>query len=1122
MVICRINFENNSDKVYYSGELISGTVRLELMNRKKVRGVYIEFRGDAHTEWYEDVEKEEGTGDDRKTVTVREWYRGHENHLNSKIFLSGGSFGEMFLDDVKEHDYSFALQLPSHLPSSFEGEYGHIRYSASVFLIVARGYEEKCKESFTVIRTLDLNHYPSLQKPVSAVEKYTSHPCCLLCCCRSDSLRINARIPVGGFAPGQIINLALEVDGLSSQRVLQFKMELIKHIDYYAQGETKIEKLHQTGEELSRSDEVNKKQTIRMNLQIPPYPPSDETTCGIIKIRYYILITAHMEPPKIHLPITIGTKPIDDFAALDVLDEQNPSDSNPSAPLPPASVVTTQPSAQNLKFKCHISTFLRELYRKITMALCRIDFENNLDKVYYSGQLIRGTVQLAFPNRKKVRGVYIKFKGDAHTEWSEYVQRSVGTGDDRRTVSEREWYESHEKHLRFIKYFAGGNDGTIYLEAGEHVFNFELQLPLELPSSFEGEYGHIRYSARVVLIIPWGFDIKFKQPFTVIRALDLNLYTSLRMPAYAVTHFTSYPCSLLCCFPSDPMRIIARTPVSGYAPGQTINLAIEVDNKSNKRVPNFKAELIKRIWYYAQGKSQTQKFFQTGQASSRGVEVNQKRIIRIKLRIPPNLPSDETTSGIINIRYYIFLSAHMDTCCSDPKLKLPITIGTTPIQDFEALDVLDESNHFNLYSTASISSAPVVTSQLGVQPSVPPMTSGAKNHDFASRYRCTVQLVLPERKKVRGVYIKFKGDANTEWYEDVQKQEGTGDNRKTVTVREWYRSHESYLSSKTFFAGGSDGKIYLEAGEYVYNFELQLPLELPSSFEGEYGHIRYSASVVLIIPWGFDDKYNQSFTLIRALDLNRYSSLRMPVSDVTDFTSYPCCWLCCFPSDPLQIVARIPVGGYVGGQTINLALEVDNKSNQRVPQLKMELIKHIKYYAQGRTKTQKFCRMGEESSRGVEVNQKRIIRINLRIPPNPPSDESTCGIIKISYYVFVTADMNTCCSDPKMQLPITIGTTPIHDFAALDVLDDSNPTDPYPAAPVPSAPVVTDQPGIQPSAPSMDAMSNGEKSHDSAPPYPHDDLPTYEESTDAKGSTANDDFRPRYPFYNHQTSYSKH
>lgn len=50
-----------------------------------------------------------------------------------------------------------------------------------------------------------------------------------------------------------------------------------------------------------------------------------------------------MEPTKIHLPITIGTKSIDNFATLDVLDEHDKSSRKepPSAP-----VITTQPTAQ--------------------------------------------------------------------------------------------------------------------------------------------------------------------------------------------------------------------------------------------------------------------------------------------------------------------------------------------------------------------------------------------------------------------------------------------------------------------------------------------------------------------------------------------------------------------------------------------------------------------------------------------------------------------------------------------------------------------------------------------------------------------------------------------------------
>lgn len=68
-----------------------------------------------------------------------------------------------------------------------------------------------------------------------------------------------------------------------------------------------------------------------------------------------------------------------------------------------------------------------------------------------------------------------------------------------------------------------------------------------------------------------------------------------------------------------------------------------------------------------------------------------------------------------------------------------------------------------------------------------------------------MHLTLHERTKVRGVYIKFKGYAHTEWFEYVTRHQGVGENRKTVTVREVYQSNENYLYTKTFFVGGNDG-----------------------------------------------------------------------------------------------------------------------------------------------------------------------------------------------------------------------------------------------------------------------------------------------------------------------------
>lgn len=46
------------------------------------------------------------------------------------------------------------------------------------------------------------------------------------------------------------------------------------------------------------------------------------------------------------------------------------------------------------------------------------------------------------------------------------------------------------------------------------------------------------------------------------------------------------------CIDHDPIKIVARTPISGYTPQQTINFEFYVNNQSNVKVNQFIVELI--------------------------------------------------------------------------------------------------------------------------------------------------------------------------------------------------------------------------------------------------------------------------------------------------------------------------------------------------------------------------------------------------------------------------------------------------------------------------------------------------------------------------------------------------
>ena len=58
----------------------------------------------------------------------------------------------------------------------------------------------------------------------------------------------------------------------------------------------------------------------------------------------------------------------------------------------------------------------------------------------------------------------------------------------------------------------------------EYTLPFEFHIPSEnLPSSVEGNFGHVRYWIRALIDRPWRFDIITKAFFTVIEHVDINV-----------------------------------------------------------------------------------------------------------------------------------------------------------------------------------------------------------------------------------------------------------------------------------------------------------------------------------------------------------------------------------------------------------------------------------------------------------------------------------------------------------------------------------------------------------------------------------------------------------------------
>ena len=80
------------------------------------------------------------------------------------------------------------------------------------------------------------------------------------------------------------------------------------------------------------------------------------------------------------------------------------------------------------------------------------------------------------------------------------------------------------------------------LPVGHMTYPFDIQLPTNIPASFESTHGNVRYWLECKVNRPWMSDYKCQRPLGMRAVLDLNWVPNARVSSYI---FMS-PLALLC------------------------------------------------------------------------------------------------------------------------------------------------------------------------------------------------------------------------------------------------------------------------------------------------------------------------------------------------------------------------------------------------------------------------------------------------------------------------------------------------------------------------------------------------------------------------------------------------
>lgn len=309
------------------------------------------------------------------------------------------------------------------------------------------------------------------------------------------------------------------------------------------------------------------------------------------------------------------------------------------------------------------------------------------------------------------QGCYVTVYGHARAHWTETRTRTTGSGKNRHTTTYTVHFEGKEVYLNSKTYLFGAHGSEARtIEPGIHRYNFACQLPDRLPYSMSAIHGQIEYCVEAVLDIPWRFDKECKMPFTVARIDDLNFYRDLQV-GQKLEEIKTF-CCLFC--QSGPLLFSVSIPYSGFAGGQKIPIRVEYSNKSDVEVESTRVKL-KRSIHFVSHTPETKTRTDTEKMVEKfypGVSENGSIDMMCEIDVPIILMnSNGNFCNVIRIEYFIEVEGIVGSCHTNPEVRLPITIGSIPI------------NFDTGYSVPMHPEQPQIPQQLELNPYYPAETS---------------------------------------------------------------------------------------------------------------------------------------------------------------------------------------------------------------------------------------------------------------------------------------------------------------------------------------------------------------------------------------------------------------
>ena len=294
-------------------------------------------------------------------------------------------------------------------------------------------------------------------------------------------------------------------------------------------------------------------------------------------------------------------------------------------------------------------------------------------KIFFSGEVVKGQVIVDLSQEMKFLEIKLELVGWGKVQWAE-VQQNTNQYNEYNTTTTLVFSESEQYFKEEMVVHKGPS-----LLPGLHILPFSVLLPSNLPTSYEGLHGHVRYYVQADIVRDLKWSHKVKQHLMVNGILDLNLYPSAQAPGHSTDH------KKLCCLccKSGPITATIHSNRTGYVPGEMIGFNAEVDNLSNRDMSSSSLNLVEEVTYRATTKSRTKRRvvekIRRGMINPGTSDYWEGVVMKVPVIPPTGLAGN---CSIIDVQYSLELNVDPSGPAYDLVVRTPLIVGTIPLKQY--------------------------------------------------------------------------------------------------------------------------------------------------------------------------------------------------------------------------------------------------------------------------------------------------------------------------------------------------------------------------------------------------------------------------------------------------------